>query len=439
MTKFAQYILIIQVVTVLINGTVYPQWERIPNFHCISNDAILVDSSCIWGGGNLGKLYKFNYKLSNFTYFQIDEKYDIYSLFYNNDTSLFLAGRNWQVSNGFLVEFNPNSDSIVSSKSFPQEIYDIEFITIDTGFIVSYSGIHHTTNGGESWEIIWNFQSIGAQFGELYSIAADNNGNIFASGRKRHDLDSSDSQGFILKSANYGLGWEIVYEVPDGYITNLDYRHGKIYCHDKNDIAYYFSNDSGNTWEASHIPLTNPGLRIADIHYLSQNHTLACIAQEYVFLSEGQYFTIDQIVSSTDSGQTWYNQFENHPRYPPRDTTLNTFVSINDTTIFCFGWRLCLKTTNQGGQDHPILFLKKTLATESFHIYPNPAKDFIVIEGLKHTFQYEIYTIQGDLIQKRNNALSRSMINVNKLKPGIYVVRVYSKTVIHPSQIFIKN
>jgi|GEM_PF-6322499 len=58
-------------------------------------------------------------------------------------------------------------------------------------------------------------------------------------------------------------------------------------------------------------------------------------------------------------------------------------------------------------------------------VYPNPANDFIYIEGdmLSHTAEYEIYDLGGRLRLKENN-ISSTPINVSTLEAGIYFYKI---------------
>jgi hypothetical protein len=391
---------IVLIAGLFISVDLFSQWERIPDFQCITQTAQFADSIYIWGGGNLGKAFRINSHSDELKYYQFDEDLDIYSVWYCNDSLVYLGGRDWGTSRGFFLFFDPLSDSIKHFISLPNDIWDIEFISQDTGFIVSFSGIHMTTSAGKTWEVIWDPQSSGSEYGELYSIISTSDGDLFAAGRKRQDLTESSSQGFILVSKDYGLNWNIVYEIPYGYITNLNFDFGKIYCHDKNHTFYYFSNDSGNTWEKVDIPIFDETLRIADVKYINENNIIACIAQDFFPQNDRSSYSIDLIINSTDSGSTWYLQFENHTRFPPRDTTLNKIISINDSTLFCLGWRLCLKTRDGGGQNNPIFYNHtKYYQTRKFiSLFPNPSKDFIFLKGINQEYHYSIFSFDGSAI-----------------------------------------
>lgn len=418
----------------------FSQWERVvPNYECLNPNATLTDSTYIWGGGNLGRAFKYNYRTNELKNFQLKEDLDIYSIWYQSDSLIHLGGRDWEASNGFYIIFDPIADSILNSIRLPYEIWDIEFISKDTGFIASYSGIHKTTDAGISWEIIWDFQSIGARYGELYSLTSDNNGYLYASGRKAHNKEGSTTQGLILRSLDSGQNWKMVYEIPDGYITNMDYGYGKIYCHDKHHISYYYSNDMGDTWEKEDIFIADSRLRIADLIYINENHLIACIAQDYLPELDPRKYTVDQIISSPDSGNTWYLQHEQQTRFPPRDTTLKELISVNDTTLFCFGSLLCLKTQNQGGANEQIIYSSRSnhLIPLNTKMYPNPARDFIFLEGVNHTYKYSIHSIDGKMVVPPSTNMEGNKINIKNLKEGMYIIHVianenyfYSKPII---------
>ena len=69
------------------------------------------------------------------------------------------------------------------------------------------------------------------------------------------------------------------------------------------------------------------------------------------------------------------------------------------------------------------LSTQETLS-EKLQIYPNPAKEFIIIENLKANSNYEIYDIQGKLIKKEKY---NNQISLKNLSKGIYILKIPSE------------
>lgn len=58
---------------------------------------------------------------------------------------------------------------------------------------------------------------------------------------------------------------------------------------------------------------------------------------------------------------------------------------------------------------------------KSITIYPNPAKDYIVIAGVENSV-IEIFDIHGELIRKLVSTSTETRININDLKAGVYFI-----------------
>ena len=59
----------------------------------------------------------------------------------------------------------------------------------------------------------------------------------------------------------------------------------------------------------------------------------------------------------------------------------------------------------------------------NIHIYPNPASEYLIIESSKEEL-YEIYDLQGKLIQKDNITVPKTKVNVAAIPKGIYIIKV---------------
>lgn len=72
-----------------------------------------------------------------------------------------------------------------------------------------------------------------------------------------------------------------------------------------------------------------------------------------------------------------------------------------------------------------------TVETSSsvFKIYPNPAKNYVTVDGLQSASNasYELYDITGKQVYAKTNlSITNNQINVNSLKSGIYFLNLYS-------------
>jgi beta-glucanase (GH16 family) len=70
-----------------------------------------------------------------------------------------------------------------------------------------------------------------------------------------------------------------------------------------------------------------------------------------------------------------------------------------------------------------ILSIEDTIA-EKFSIYPNPGSDSITISTLENIEKLELYSILGQLVINVEN--STNQIDTAQLKPGLYLLKIYS-------------
>lgn len=65
------------------------------------------------------------------------------------------------------------------------------------------------------------------------------------------------------------------------------------------------------------------------------------------------------------------------------------------------------------------------LQTKKIQVYPNPAKDFILIKNLKNNEDFEIYDLQGKLVKKEK--YKNNQISLKNLSKGIYILKIPSQ------------
>ena len=58
---------------------------------------------------------------------------------------------------------------------------------------------------------------------------------------------------------------------------------------------------------------------------------------------------------------------------------------------------------------------------ESYRLYPNPAYDFISIDGITDNLSYTIITLEG---RKTLSGILNQRIDISALEPGLYVIRI---------------
>ena len=73
----------------------------------------------------------------------------------------------------------------------------------------------------------------------------------------------------------------------------------------------------------------------------------------------------------------------------------------------------------------------------NFSIYPNPASDLISIHTNKLIDKVELYSVIGQLVLAEENTTKR--IYTQKVKPGLYLMKIYSDDKITTKKILIKK
>jgi hypothetical protein len=100
----------------------------------------------------------------------------------------------------------------------------------------------------------------------------------------------------------------------------------------------------------------------------------------------------------------------------------------------------CMGTKSNGGpysqsvsnmEDNGIFVgISSVLSSENILVYPNPAKDEIIIETTQrayYTFRIEILNLQGQPVKIFNSAGNKTSIDISALPGGMYFVKVQSE------------
>lgn len=77
----------------------------------------------------------------------------------------------------------------------------------------------------------------------------------------------------------------------------------------------------------------------------------------------------------------------------------------------------------QFSQNPPIVDTEEIPAVPDWSVAPNPAKDWLQIEGLQPPFRLSLYDAQGRILQQQA-AFSNKRIDVQQLPKGIYLIRL---------------
>lgn len=154
----------------------------------------------------------------------------------------------------------------------------------------------------------------------------------------------------------------------------------------------------------------------------------------------GQTYTVDAIFSySTDGGTTFSNTFD--------DIMPNSIVSANGGTIY---FLVSPKFTGKTGTYLLVLTVTRNplgideLSSDAIKIYPNPAKDFIMLDltAFKGNFnQIQILNLEGQQVLTINpmSAEQSFRIPVDNLAEGIYFLQLRTKNGLYSKKVIIRK
>ena len=67
------------------------------------------------------------------------------------------------------------------------------------------------------------------------------------------------------------------------------------------------------------------------------------------------------------------------------------------------------------------------LGADELRVFPNPANDYFIIEGLNnHQNQVELIDLCGKTISVWNNIYNQDFLQIKGISPGTYYVKIYS-------------
>lgn len=99
---------------------------------------------------------------------------------------------------------------------------------------------------------------------------------------------------------------------------------------------------------------------------------------------------------------------------------------------------LIVTDTNTGNQvyyNNSFLSVKDNLSKKKLKIFPNPVRDFLVIENIKRDLTVKIYDISGKLMLQTKTADTIMKVNISNLQKGQYILNIED----FKPEFFIKN
>jgi len=289
----------------------------------------------------------------------------VYQTFINttfHDITFADVNTGWAVGNtGVIVKTTNGGNSWVQQNSgTTTNLFSVSFLNENTGWVAggdvnlftfSHVFVLGTTNGGSSWDTLFNNHLLNTHLQKVY--LQNSMGYILGKGG-----NGGTTEGFLLKTTNFGMNWTSSPSPDYKNYFDIVFKNNNMgwlltkYSNDTGgDTASVFrSSNGGVTWSKMY---TRNFLNIYDVHYFD-NENILCYGQSFFPAAPGRF-----ILRSSNGGQNWDST------YGP--VTGNYWES--DFIDFNTGWAVgtsgIYKTTNGGANFE----LQLNNPTHSIHFY----------------------------------------------------------------------
>lgn len=365
-----------------------------------------------------------------------DEKINAIAIHPQNPDILFVSGDYlYKSSDGGI-----NWDT-VAFYSFNSIIFhpmpDTMYATFGVG---SYSdGIYKSIDGGNNWNDLKCLY-----FPTSLTIPGYPQGTIVAGTKGTGVYESND----------YGDTWNTISDSLDNlnvltltHINPCDCDSNQVYFAGTEGGIFYFNYDLHDYWHNTNIP-TNasvPAISTDGICYLwaaidGGSYSDGMYKSNYGInwnVTEYWPFITDILINplNLDSLYAPNTVYAANSGYGVKKTinggiswtTINT--GLGDSTVYCLAQSPADTTLLYAGTSSGVYVLgfsnevTETLNKNHINIYPNPANENIIIEGLQ-TGKIEIMDINGKFIKNVNVSKTMTSIDISKLSSGVYSIKI---------------
>ncbi len=313
---------------------------------------------------------------------------------------------------------------VYNSTSFPDFIYFFDAkhgVAVGDGNLPGppyYLEIYTTNDYGATWQRVPP-ENIPAPNGFPYSTDF----NAYSAVGDRIWFRGFDSNGgqFLYRSDDRGQHWQS-FPLSVKRLFDFDFSdslHGLSTGFDNNGKVYInYTHDGGITWKK------------VDYSGSPREGFIVNVPGTSTFVS-----TIPGSSYSNDFGKTWISidsgANANH-------TALNFFSSSIgwsgedvglDSTGGMFKWKGSFSTPSLAGnsEDKLITANKQIAMTNSIFLYPNPTKNVLTVNGLSSSnTKISVIDVSGRLIQQIKTTGKNYTMNLEKLTPGNYFLKIES-------------
>lgn len=296
---------------------------------------------------------------------------------------------------------------------FPNKARVERLIMLDKDDGIAQLGRKYFYRTDNGWE---TYDSVYAPDTTIYYI-----NQVFYPEKMHYVLSATkkDNSRIFYYSSDGGATWDSNFKTPGSSLNmyfidkdrvfswNLDYDslENKYY-----DVMYK-SYDRGNNWEEVMYEESVKNYSLSRL-YFDGNIGIAHKSQ-YNSKAMNYYFTVDE-------GENW--ELDSIPGLKPYEH-LTGMAILNHQSVYAIGYSGSMMRYN----------ISKTSARDDFddvpgriiRIVPNPANDFIILDGILPGQSFVIYSLIGS---KMAESTYSGIINVSSLLPGVYVIKSGNKS-----------
>jgi hypothetical protein len=253
--------------------------------------------------------------------------------------------------------------------------------------------------------------------GDVYSVCADGSGNVYASG------SACDTGGYNVIKFD-GVNWSWLGSGSNalnanGYISSLcTDAHGHVYA------AGDFTNENGNEYVA-----VWDGTRWSELggsNSLKANYYIRSICTDgFGVVYAAGYFTNpsgDPYVACWD-GVSW-SELGSGSNALKANSGIYSVCADRNENIYAAGWFTDPSGSRYVAKYHVVTGVNTLMNVNDFSIWPNPAKDIVVI-SVKNGLTIEDVVIYDQAGQKVfTGKPAKNTLDVSNLPQGAYIVEV---------------
>lgn len=282
----------------------------------------------------------------------------------------------------------------------------------------------------------------------------------------------------IQLNSEIEYGEEVLYKLvlnngsfyKEYFINKIYGEADTIFEDESNMLQDYWDSDS---WNLTYEDYFSPNTSITDSPYFNYSNNEYSVIEVLnpIDLSNTSYAELSfnakwhtesgydyvQIEISTDDGQTWIPQCgkytkigsqthedaENEPLYDGlQGSWVNEIISLSDYLENEIKIRFKLVSDNSQRRDGfyfddvkvNIISSNLSINTQNllpFKLYPNPAKDKVVIKSDLINYNLSIYNLIGKEVLKLQNQNRETLLDISSLNQGLYLIELEANTTIH--------